>query len=63
KQLIEIISNMSPQRVVYVSCDSATMARDIKIFNEYGYTPQEVTPVDMFPGTSHVECVCSLRKK
>ncbi|MEE1281877.1 MAG: 23S rRNA (uracil(1939)-C(5))-methyltransferase RlmD [Acutalibacteraceae bacterium] len=58
KQLIEIISNMSPSRVVYVSCDSATMARDIKIFNEYGYTPQEVTPVDMFPGTSHVECVC-----
>ncbi len=63
KQLIEIISNMSPQRVVYVSCDSATMARDIKIFNEYGYTPQQVTPVDMFPGTSHVECVCSLSRK
>lgn len=62
KQLIEIISNMSPSRVVYVSCDSATMARDIKIFNEFGYTPQEVTPVDMFPGTSHVECVCWMKK-
>lgn len=62
KQLIETISNMSPQRVVYVSCDSATMARDIKIFDQYGYTPQQVTPVDMFPGTSHVECVCAMVK-
>ena len=62
KQLIEIISNMSPSRVVYVSCDSATMARDIKIFDELGYAPQEVTPVDMFPGTSHVECVCWMEK-
>lgn len=63
KQLIEIISNMSPNRVVYVSCDSATMARDIKVFNEYGYTPQEVTPVDMFPGTAHVETVVKLVRK
>lgn len=62
KQLIETISNMSPQRVVYVSCDSATMARDIKIFNQLGYTPQQVTPVDMFPGTSHVEAVACLIK-
>lgn len=57
KELIATIAKMSPKRVVYVSCDSATMARDIKIFNELGYTPQEVTPVDMFPGTSHVESV------
>ena len=39
------------------------MARDIKIFNTLGYTPQEVTPVDMFPGTSHVECVCLMIKE
>ncbi|MEE1056710.1 MAG: 23S rRNA (uracil(1939)-C(5))-methyltransferase RlmD [Acutalibacteraceae bacterium] len=57
KELIATIVKMSPKRVVYVSCDSATMARDIKIFNELGYTPREVTPVDMFPGTSHIECV------
>ena len=43
KELIETISHISPKRVVYVSCDSATMARDIKIFNTLGYTPQEVT--------------------
>ncbi len=63
KQLIETISNMSPQRVVYVSCDSATMARDIKIFNQLGYIPQQVTPVDMFPGTSHVETVVLMSRK
>ena len=62
KQLIETIGSMSPQRVVYVSCDSATMARDIKIFNELGYIPQEVTPVDMFPGTCHCEAVCWMAK-
>lgn len=62
KALITTIAKMSPKRVVYVSCDSATMARDIKIFNELGYTPREVTPVDMFPGTSHVETVVRLNK-
>jgi len=56
-QLIETIANMNPERIVYVSCDSATMARDIKIFNNMGYSPREVTPVDMFPGTCHVESV------
>lgn len=63
KALITTIAKMSPKRVVYVSCDSATMARDIKIFNELGYIPQEVTPVDMFPGTSHVETVCLMSRK
>lgn len=62
KSLIETISRISPQRVVYVSCDSATMARDIKTFNELGYIPQEITPVDMFPGTAHVECVVLIEK-
>lgn len=62
KSLIKTISRISPQRVVYVSCDSATMARDIRIFNELGYIPQEITPVDMFPGTAHVECVVLMSK-
>ena len=57
KQLIETIVEMKPDRVVYVSCDCATMARDIKIFNELHYSPQEITPVDMFPCTAHVETV------
>lgn len=59
---IETISKLSPKRVVYVSCDPATLARDLKIFSELGYEPQEITPVDMFPRTSHVECVCLMSK-
>lgn len=62
KQLIETVSEMAPQRVVYVSCDPATLARDLKLFTEVGYQPQEVTPVDLFPRTAHVECVCLLSK-
>jgi len=55
--LIETIAGMEPQRVVYVSCDPATLARDLKLFFQKGYEPQQVTPVDMFPRTNHVECV------
>ena len=60
-ELIETVSkSFAPERVVYVSCDPATLARDIKIFAEYGYTLQEYTPVDLFPRTSHVESVALL---
>ncbi|MBQ4570016.1 MAG: 23S rRNA (uracil(1939)-C(5))-methyltransferase RlmD [Ruminococcus sp.] len=61
--LIRTISEMSPQRVVYVSCDPATLARDLKLFAELGYETLEVTPVDMFPRTSHVETVARLYRK
>jgi len=62
-ELINTISNdFQPERVVYVSCDPATLARDIKIFAENGYALIEYTPVDLFPRTSHVEC-CALLKK
>lgn len=54
--------NIRPDRIVYVSCDPATLARDIKLFNEKGYSPEKVTPVDMFPRTGHVETVCLLSK-
>lgn len=63
QSLIRTISRMAPDRVVYVSCDPATLARDLKWFTEEGYMPKEVTPVDMFPRTSHVEtCVLLSRK-
>ena len=62
KNLIETVVSMTPERVVYVSCDSATMARDISILNELGYKPIEITPVDMFPATPHVESVVLLTK-
>ncbi len=61
-ELIETISKMSPKRVVYVSCDPATLARDLKIFDEKGFKAQNVTPADLFPGTAHVETVVSLIK-
>lgn len=55
--LILTISKMNPKRVVYISCDPATLARDCKLFDDIGYKTTKVTPVDMFPRTSHVECV------
>lgn len=58
-----IAEDFKPEKVVYVSCDPATLARDIKIFGEKGYELKEYTPVDMFPRTSHVETVCLLKAK
>ena len=54
---------MNPKRIVYVSCDSATLARDLAILDEKGYRAVEATPVDMFPRTTHVETVCLLCKQ
>lgn len=55
--VIDAISKMSPKRVVYVSCDPETLARDLALFAEGGYETKKVTPVDMFPRTGHVETV------
>ncbi|MBR0303652.1 MAG: 23S rRNA (uracil(1939)-C(5))-methyltransferase RlmD, partial [Clostridia bacterium] len=52
-----IIAKMAPERVVYVSCDPATLARDLKCFASFGYKTEKATPVDMFPRTAHVETV------
>lgn len=62
KALIETVARMAPDRVVYVSCDPATLARDCAVFAEKGYAVQHVTPVDMFPRTAHVETVALLSK-
>ena len=58
--VITTIAAMRPTRVVYVSCDPATLARDLKQFTAEDYNIEAVTPVDMFPGTAHVETVCQL---
>lgn len=60
--LIEIISKMQPDRIVYVSCDVATQARDCKIFKDKGYEIKKLSAVDLFPGTTHVETVCLLSR-
>lgn len=63
EELVKTIAKMSPSRVVYVSCDPATLARDLKYFAENGYITREVTPCDMFPRTAHVESVALLTLK
>lgn len=59
-EAIEAVASMQPDRIVYVSCNPATLARDILRFNDCGYTLKEVTAVDMFPRTAHVESVALL---
>lgn len=61
--VVESIAEMQPGRVVYVSCDSATMARDVKRLADLGYTAQRACAVDMFPRADHVEAVCLLTKE
>ena len=60
--LVRTVAEFGPKRIVYVSCDPATLARDLKLFAELGYPPVEAAPVDMFPGTAHVETVVLLSK-
>lgn len=61
--LLETAASMKPGRIVYVSCNPATLARDAKYLSELGYRVQEVQPVDMFPQTGHVECCALLEPK
>ena len=60
--VIEAAAAMSPERIVYVSCDPGTLARDMRLFAEKGWLPAAGTAVDMFPGTHHIETVCLLSK-
>lgn len=60
--LIGTLTGMGPDRIVYISCDPATLARDLSRFQERSYRTVRLTPVDMFPRTSHVECVALLTK-
>ena len=61
-QFIESVARMAPQRVVYVSCNPETMARDLALFARKGYRAADFTPVDMFPHSEHIEVVCALSK-
>ena len=58
--LLQTIIKMKPKKVVYVSCNPATLARDLRILEDGGYQDVEVQPVDMFPQTTHVECVSQI---
>lgn len=61
--LLEAVVKVQPDRIVYVSCDPATLARDVKWLGEHGYEFKEATPCDMFPWTGHVETVVGLQRK
>ncbi len=63
KELIQAILAMQPDRIVYVSCNPSTLARDLKILVEDGYSVKKVQPVDMFPHSAHIECACLIEKK
>lgn len=55
--LLKSLVDMSPKRIVYVSCNPSTLARDLKYLTAHGFESKEAQPVDMFPWTSHVECI------
>ncbi len=57
---LEALVRLAPEKVIYVSCDPATLARDLGYLCSHGFTLLEVQPVDMFPQTYHVECVASI---
>lgn len=61
-EVVRAAAQMAPQRIVYVSCDPATLARDVKLFGQEGYEAVRAAAVDMFPGTANVETICLLSK-
>ena len=63
KPALDAIVNSGAERIAYVSCNPATLARDCKILAAAGYAPMSVQPVDMFPMTHHVETVCLLVRR
>ena len=58
-----VLSSMAPDRIVYVSCDPATLARDVKRLEELGYQAVQAQPVDLFPRTAHVETVLRMERR
>ena len=62
RDTLEAINKISPKRLVYVSCDPATLARDVKILTDMGFKVEKIQPVDMFPQTVHIETIVLLQK-
>ena len=61
--VIEAMAEMAPQRIVYVSCDPATLARDVRLLSERGYRAVHAEAFDLFPRCAHVESICLLSKQ
>ena len=63
KAFLSSVVTLKPQKIVYISCNPETQARDIAFLSHHGYKVKKVQPVDMFPHTAHVETVCLLSRK
>ena len=63
KKVLETFAAMQPEKIIYVSCNPATLARDLKILSDFGWRTKKIQPVDMFPFTAHVECVAQLLRE
>ena len=61
-EVVQDIIKLSPFKIVYVSCNPSTQARDVKLFNESGYKIDDIQPIDMFPHTPHIESIVTLNK-
>ena len=61
-EFIDAAVETNPKKIVYISCNPATMVRDLQLFKEQGYDFDEIDPVDMFPQTPHVEAVAVLER-
>lgn len=62
-EVLKTFAKVGVERIVYVSCNPSTLARDLKILEELGYETKDVQPVDMFPHTYHIECVARVERK
>ena len=60
--VVKDIITLSPSKIIYVSCNPSTQARDVKIFLEDSYKVSDIQPLDMFPHTPHIECIITLKK-
>ena len=63
EEAVELLNNIAPKRIVYISCDPATLARDVARLRQYGWQVERFTAVDMFPRTANVETVALLSQK
>jgi len=62
-ELLQAMIDMNPRRIVYVSCNPSTLARDLRILEDGGFGTKEIQPVDMFPQTNHIEAVCRVERE
>ena len=63
RKVLETFAQMNPDNIVYVSCNPASLARDLAVLAENSYITREIQPVDMFPHTYHVECVALIERE